>query len=395
MISVDKAYRLIDTCVADFGTEKTHFVGAVNRVLTEPVFADRDFPPFDRVTMDGIAINSEAFANGARNFFIEKVVAAGTPIVSLEGANNCIEVMTGAMLPSNTNAVIPYEQCEIIDGTATVNVDAVIPCQNIHQQGTDDKKGAVLIEKDTLLSPAHISVLATVAKTEVEVYKQPSISIFSTGDELVDIYNTPLPHQIRQSNGYFITADLHRTANSIGLQHLPDDLKLMKRQLSSALKQHDAILLSGAVSKGKFDFLPQALEELGMKTIFHHVAQRPGKPFLFGVLEEKPVFAFPGNPVSTFVCYHLYFKRWLNACLHKPAKKISAKLSAKTASLPSLTNHVLVKITYENGECLAEPVAFSTSGDIPSLLNADGIISLPPQKEPYQKGEVFEVIMCR
>lgn len=395
MISVTEACQLIDAHTKHFGAEKVPFLSSLRRTLAVDVKADRDFPPFDRVTMDGIAISYHAFANGQRQFPVEAISPAGSSVITLQDAACCIEVMTGTMLPINTDAVIPYEQCDITDRTATVNTGSINPFRNIHRQGTDETKGSVLLQKDTIISPAHISIMATVGLHEIEVYKLPSVAICSTGDELVTVKQTPLPHQIRQSNIYFLAADLQTENITASLHHLWDDKEDMRKGLQEILQHHDVVLLSGAVSKGRYDFLPEILEDLGMKTIFHKVQQRPGKPFLFGVIGEKLIFGFPGNPVSTFVCYHLYFRRWLSQSLHQSKITITAKLGADIALSSPLTNHVPVRIKYDKGECLAEPVSFSTSGDIPSLLHADGIISLPPQKEGFVKGEIVEVIFCR
>ena len=395
MISVAKAYQVISKQTTDFGIEKIPLLQSCNRILATDVTADRDFPPYNRVTMDGIAINTANFASGQQKFFIKTIGAAGSPVQTLHNNEDCIEVMTGAVLPLRADAVIPYEQCSIKDGFATVNADEIKAFQNIHRQGTDKKKGSVLIEKFIRISPAHISVMATVGMSEISVYKLPRIAICSTGDELVAVTKTPLPHQIRQSNIYFLAADLAKENIVASLHHLPDEKEQMKRQLNEILRSHDAIFLSGAVSKGRFDFLPEVLNELGMTTLFHQVAQRPGKPFLFGSLNKKTIFGFPGNPVSTFVCYHLYGKYWLEKSLQQERKKISASLLQPAPALASLSHHLLVRLTYNNGECGAEPIFSSTSGDIPALIKADGIISLPAGKKNFETGEVFDVVLCR
>ncbi len=394
MISVHEAYQFISSYAREFDIESIPFLQSNNRILAVPVIADRDLPPYNRVMMDGIAINSVAFKEGKRNFAIESMATAGSSIQSLHDTNYCIEVMTGAVLPNNTDAVIPYEQLDIDDNIAEIKTDKFSPFQNIHKQATDAKEGNVLIAKHLRITPAHISVMATVGMSEIEVYAHPSIAVCSTGDELIDVAQTPLPHQVRQSNVYFILADLKKENIRASLYHLPDDKEEMEAQLRTILRKHDVVLLSGAVSKGKKDYLPQTLASIGMQTIFHQVAQRPGKPFLLGNIKDKLIFGFPGNPVSTFVCYHLYFKQWLRQCLHQTTTKITAKLSADIKNNSSLTLHVMVTLKYEEGCCVAEPISLSSSGDIPALINAEGIISLPTEKKEALKGDVFEVILC-
>ena len=394
MITVDEAFRLIHSYKKNWGIEKISLLQTLKRTLAASAFADRDFPPYHRITMDGIAINSAAFNKGKRSFVIEKISVAGAAIATLENAaDHCIEVMTGAVLPINCDAVIPYEQCVIDDNMADIKSEKITPFQNIHKQGTDEKKGALLLEKNNRITPACISIMATVGIAEVEVYKLPSVAVCSTGDELVAVKEMPLPHQIRQSNVYFLVADLQKENITASLFHLPDDKENMKQQISSVLQNNDVVLLSGAVSKGRLDYLPQVFDELGMTTIFHGVAQRPGKPFLFGEIGNTLVFGFPGNPVSTFVCYQLFFRQWLYHSFHQSAKIITATLSADVVLASSLCNHILVKIKNKNGRLLAEPIVPSTSGDGSALLHADGIVTFPAGEKKGAKGNLVEVVI--
>lgn len=395
MITVSEAYQFIASHLRDFGTEKKNFQKALNRVLAKEVIADRDFPPFDRVMMDGIAINSDSFANKQRSFIIENESTAGTSLQTLLNKEHCIEVMTGAVLPTNCNVVIPYEDCVIEDNIATIRVDKIKLFQNVHRQGSDEKNGAVLLTKNTRIIAAHISILATVGLYEVEVYKLPRIAICSTGDELVGVEQTPFLHQIRQSNVYFMAADLEKENIAASLYHLPDNKEQMKEELLSILQEHDVVLLSGAVSKGKRDYLPQTLASIGFQTVFHRVAQRPGKPFLFANMNDKLVFGFPGNPVSTFVCFHLFFRHWLQLCLHQSPQTITAKLCKDIDVQATLTLHFLVTLIYKEGECFAQPIQTSTSGDVISLIHADGIISFTNEKDQWHKNEVLTVVLCR
>src|SRR4051794_22127709 len=187
MITVNEALALITTYARDFGVEEVPLLQSAKRILARDVIADRDFPPYHRVTMDGIAINTKAFDGGKRDFYIEAVQAAGAPLQVLRDEHNCIEVMTGAVLPDGTNAVIPYEDCIIKDGVAGIQSTAVKQYQNVHLQGNDSKTGTVLIQQNTTITPAHIGIMATVGLAKVPVYKLPVVAICSTGDELVDI----------------------------------------------------------------------------------------------------------------------------------------------------------------------------------------------------------------
>ncbi|WP_205500824.1 molybdopterin molybdotransferase MoeA [Rufibacter psychrotolerans] len=394
MISVDEALQLVLQHTILLRIQEVDLLNSVGRVLAQEVLADRDFPPFHRVTMDGIAINSQTFASGKRTFQIEQTQAAGTPQIYLKDPENCIEVMTGAMLPQNTDAVIPYEVCSLQASSATVQTELVVSGQNIHTQGADGKAGEVLLTPGTKITPAMVGTLASVGLARVKVYQLPRVAICSTGDELVEVDQTPLPHQIRRSNAYMLAAALQQENIPAALFHLPDEPETMKLELTSILARHEVLLLSGAVSKGKFDFLPQVLEQLGLRQVFHKIAQKPGKPMLFGTIpDQKVVFGFPGNPVSTFVCYQLYFKPWLHQSLSlSKTAPYSAQLAQNLTFKPALTYHVPVTLSNENGVLKATPVDTTGSGDLTSLLKADALLSLPPERVQFRSGEAFPFI---
>ena len=191
-----------------------------------------------------------------------------------------------------------------------VQIDEINQLQNIHKQGNDRKKADILIKKNRLISSSEIGIFATVGKSTISVAKQPKVLIISTGDELVAVNENPLPYQIRRSNVYSMLSLLQDLKINAETAHITDDKPLLKEKIARYLEQYDVLLFSGAVSKGKYDFLPEVLDELGVKKLFHKVKQRPGKPFWFGKKGSKSVFAFPGNPVSTYVGCLKYFYPW-------------------------------------------------------------------------------------
>src|SRR5690554_3899456 len=297
MISVDKALALILSTSLPKEFELVELKNTLGKVLAEPIIADRDAPPFDRVSMDGIALQADALTHHS-GFKIEKIQPAGAERTSLMNSSGCIEVMTGAILPANTDCVIPYEQIQIKGGVAyPMSVDHP-KGRNIHFQGTDAKKGDILLDAGKIINPSVTGVLATVGMAKVKVLKLPKVAVCSTGDELVDIQVQPLQHQIRKSNAAMLEAALLDLGIQPDVFHLTDDKDIMAAQLEPMVKDYAILLFSGAVSKGKYDFLPAVLEALEMEKIVHGVAQRPGKPFLFGTLPEALVFGFPGNPAS-------------------------------------------------------------------------------------------------
>ena len=366
---------------------------AVGRTLREPLTADRDFPPFDRVSMDGIAICFANFEQGQRRFFIENTQAAGAPQLVLAQTGNCIEVMTGAMLPQGTDTVIRYEDLSIDAGFATINLDKIQFRQNIHEQGVDRKNGETIVAEGSLLSPAELGVAATIGKSQLRVAALPRACVLSSGDELVEVDEVPLPHQIRKSNVHVMAAVLGTWGLSADLLHLPDDPAAIEATLSDCLEKYDVLLMSGGVSMGKFDHLPEVLEKLGVRKLFHKVSQRPGKPFWFGRSEGTVVFAFPGNPVSSFMCLHRYFRPWLRASQGlQPIENQYAVLAVDYIFKPELTYFLQVKLAAgQDGRLLATPVTGQGSGDLANLVDSDAFLELPLEGQAFRAGEVFPI----
>ncbi|MFT6699679.1 MAG: molybdopterin molybdotransferase [Porticoccaceae bacterium] len=395
MISVAQALQTVLNSFQDFGVEEIPFIKSVGRILKEEIVADRDFPPFNRVSMDGIAIAFQQFKNGQRAFTVEGIQAAGSEQISLQDAESCIEVMTGAVLPNNANTVIRYEDITIENGVATINTNAVNDGQNIHNKAKDGKFDDILIYQNTKISAAEIGVLATVGKSFVKVARQPKVMIVSTGDELVGVDEIPLEHQIRRSNVFTLVSLLERLNIPSETAHITDDKSILKSKIEGYLQEYDVLLFSGAVSKGKYDFLPEVFEELDVEKLFHKVAQRPGKPFFYGQTNTCSVFGFPGNPISTFVNCLAYFYPWYYKSVGIETNQETAILGEDVSFKPSLTYFLQVKLESENGKLVAFPITGNGSGDLASLVNTDAFIQLPSDKIEFKKGEAFPVIKYR
>lgn len=390
LITVNKATSIILNHSHDFGNELVSLTKSLGKILKEPIYADRDFPPFNRVSMDGIAIAKTSFDNGIRSFKIENIQAAGSEQLSLKNLENCIEAMTGAMLPLNTDAVIPYEQITIENGIATIHLDVVNHFKNVHLQGFDQKKGTLLIDKNTLIGPAEIGVLATVGKSTVLVAKQPKIAIIATGDELVNVEDEPQSYQIRKSNSYTLLALLNEMNIESSLFHLKDDKDELSQSIHKLLYNFDVLLFSGAVSKGKFDYLPEVLNNLGLEKLFHKVQQKPGKPFWFGTKDRKTIFAFPGNPVATFLNFIKYFKPWYFKSTGLNFENQQwAVLDEDFSFKANLTYFLQVKICNKSGILYAKPVMGNGSADLVNLISADGFLELAANQTDFKKGSVW------
>ena len=409
MISVIQALQTVLNSAQDLGFEEIPFLKSVGRILKEAIFADRDFPPFNRVSMDGIVIDYNSFKNGQKSFKIEGIQAAGSAQIALKDSKNCIEVMTGAVAPKNANTVVRYEDVTIENGIATLNIDGISEGQNIHTKGKDGKSGDLLIQKNTIISAAEIGVLATVGKAFVKVARQPRVMIVSTGDELIGVAEIPLTHQIRRSNVFTLVSLLERLHVSSETSHIKDNKAILKSKIATYLKEYDVLLFSGAVSKGKYDFLPEVFEELIVEKLFHKVAQRPGKPFWFG--REKAivkndvssnnhqnntiVFGFPGNPISTFVNCLAYFYPWYYKSVGLEVKEETAILAKDINFKPNLAYFLQVKLENKKGQLMAFPILGNGSGDLASLVHTDAFIQLPDNKSEFKKGGVYPILRYR
>lgn len=393
-VSVDEAEKIILSQKRNFGTEIISFRDALGKVLAQAIIADRDLPPFNRVAMDGIAVKYEALEEGIKTFKIKATQAAGDTPIEIDVTEECIEIMTGAALPSTTDTIIRYEDIEIKNGEASLQIKNITKGQNIHWKGSDKKQDEILIEANSIVTPSVINVAASVGAKDSVVKRLPKVAVISTGDEIIDVGENPSPYQIRNSNTYSIEAVLKQNSIQPALLHLPDDEKLIRKEIQQCLQDYDVLILCGGVSMGKFDYLPEVLEELSVKKLFYKVQQRPGKPFWFGSYESKLIFAFPGNPVSAFLCLHRYFLPWLKNCLSISSKNFYAALNEDVEFKPSLNYFLQVNLQMnEEGKILAQPIKGNGSGDFSSLTEADAFIELPSNKTLFQKGEVYKVWM--
>ena len=395
MISVEEAQNIINAQKPDWGTSEILLEHSIGEVLCENIYADRDFPPFNRVAMDGISLSFDVYQKGQRDFQIQATQLAGEEALELLDKTNAIEIMTGAILSKGCDLVIRYEDLEFYEkeGKKWVKILAIEASQwmNIHIQGTDQKSGDLLIAKGTQISAAEIAILATVGKSKVTVKNKPKVAIISTGDELVDVEDIPLPHQIRKSNTLAIQASLNQIRVTNERFHLADDKTQLKSKLAEILQNFDVLLLSGGVSKGKADFLPEVLEELNVKKHFHKIAQKPGKPFWFGSNElGKQVFAFPGNPISTYMCFRVYFIPWLVKLCGKKVNTLSAVLNESITFKSDMGFFAQVRSQVgQTGEVQAWPAMGNGSGDLANLSKSDAFIYLPKGQTEYKAGQVY------
>jgi len=396
MISVQEAVSRLSKYPIQIGCEKVALHESLGRRLREPIVADRDFPPYHRVSMDGIAIRFPDFERGLREFPIAGIQPAGAPQIENHEPGTAIEIMTGASIPDGLDTVIRYEDLLVKDGTARVLIEDVKASQNVHAKGYDRKAGDVLVESNSLITPAEIGVAATVGMSQVLVAAMPQTIVVSTGDELVPVEAEPLPHQIRSSNSIMIQSALQAIGVRADIGHLQDDRISMKKQIKTWMDQYQVMIILGGSSKGKYDFVPDVLSELQVQEHFYKVRQRPGKPFWFGSRETNFfAFALPGNPVSCFLCYKKYFTFWLNNSLGITKNATEATLASDFSFQPELTYFLQVQLEFSPGGIKAHPVVGHGSGDLANLTLADGFMELPATSSKFGVGETYPIIPYR
>jgi molybdopterin molybdotransferase len=371
-------------------TESIDATTASGRVLRQIIRAERDQPPFDRITMDGIAFTYSDYAGGQRSFPIQAMQAAGDEVLMLESAH-CIEIMTGAALPGNADCIVPVERITVTDGNAEIELDyEVKKDQFVHPRGSDYANGAHLLTHGKLISPLDIAIIASCGVTELEVAADPLVRVISTGNELVAAGQPVEAHQIRLSNGPALVSLLASHGyRRVEHDHIVDDVDALRSRLRQHLEEASVLVLSGGVSMGKADYVPAVLAELGVKLIFHKISQRPGKPMWFGKgPRDQLVFALPGNPVSALVCCRQYVIAALqesSGATEKPPQ--FAALASNISFKPSLTCFQPVKLlSNAAGQLLAIPVQTNTSGDFASLSATDGYVELVQDQTEFPAG---------
>ncbi len=393
MLDPQAAEKLISAHLACLPIESLPVGQCAGAVLRENVYAERDQPPFDRVTMDGVALASSAAARGRRRFRVQTTQAAGDLPTVLASGEHCIEVMTGAVLPGGCDSVVPVERLRSADGQVELETGLTpAPWGNVHRRASDRSQGALLLAAGSVLRAPEIAVAASAGMARVRVSSQPAIAVISTGNELIEPGDPIEPHQIRRSNAYAVAAALRqRGFHRVADDHVADDAAQMHDRLRLHLNTHEVLILSGGVSMGRFDLVPKALEHIGVRCVLHGVAQRPGRPMWYGTSGDgHSVFALPGNPVSTLVCLVRYVIPALYRAMGMPPSTgervaLAEPLQWSTA----LTGFVPVRLAHDEwARPWATPCPTNGSGDFASLALTDGFVELPPGPADFAKGYV-------
>ncbi len=361
---------------------------AAGRVLAQPAFADRDYPPEPRSMRDGFAVRA---ADLPGTFTIVGEVRAGQSSDCRVEPGEAVEIMTGASVPDGADTVVMIEHTTV-EGDRVDVPKALEMGANVNPRGRDAVAGALVLNPGSRLGYAEIALLASIGQSEVAVYKRPRVAILATGDELVELEIQPEPHQIRNSNTWSLAAQVMRAGGeAVVLPVAPDELEITKELIANGL-ECDLLLLSGGVSAGKYDLVETALHSFGAEIYFDRVLIQPGQPCVFGHAQGTFFFGLPGNPASTMVCFEIFARAALELIggVVQPMLAITgAPLKAPFRQKTGLTRFLPARLD-EDG--FLTHIGWSGSGDIAALTRANAYLVSDPEKAEYAAGEWIGVM---
>ena len=376
-------------------TELLPLEQARGRVLAEALTADRDYPPFHRSTRDGYAVRSGEVV--AAPVWLECVgeARAGQPYLGdLRGrVRCCVQIMTGAPLPEGADAVVMIEHTRA-QGDRVEAQRAVAAGENVVQKGSEAPAGRVVLPRGRRLGAGEIGLLASVGRAQVCVFRQPTVAVLPTGDEVVPVEQEPEWFQIRNSNSLALAAQVAAAGGvprPLGIA--PDDAPALRRLIEQGLEA-DLLLLSGGVSVGKYDFVAQVLSEMGAELYFRGVAVRPGKPLAFGRVRDTFFFGLPGNPVSTFVTFELFARpaiALLSGADFECPLFLRARLGKPFRQKTGLTVFMPARAELESGDPVVNLVSWQGSGDLVGVAAANCFLVVHPQQTELAAGDWVDV----
>ena len=397
MIQVQEALDKILSKIQFKGVEKIPLDQALGRVMAEDVVSRINNPPLDNSAMDGYAliagdIQSATPENPVKLEMVEEIAAGYTAKGTLKpGQTMCI--MTGAPIPPGADAVLMQEDTQK-DGDSILCLDRADVEENIRRAGEDIKIGESVLKKGTTLSPAHIGMLAVIGRSQIAVGQRPTVSILSTGDEILELDETPQGPQIFNSNGHMLAAQIKSAGGiPIYLGIAKDTEKDLMEKFEWALKA-DIVVSSGGVSVGDYDLVKSSLQKMGQDMLFWKVAMKPGKPLAFGRIGKTPIFGLPGNPVSSFVSFEQFVRpslRKVLGCSDLSHKTVQAKLTRTINKKPGRLHFLSSIVSWADGEYTVTPAGEQGSGILKSAANANGLLIFPLEAEEIKQGQVVAV----
>jgi molybdopterin molybdotransferase len=367
-----------------------------SRILAEPIAADRDVPPFPRAMRDGYAIRASDLTNlPARLKILGEIKAGGNPSVFRVEPGQAVSIMTGAPAPIGADAVVMVEHTTSAGDVVDV-AKGVAKGDNIVPTGAEARRGDSLLARGTRIDEAVIAVAASVGTARIQVYARPKVAILSTGDELVGINETPGPSQIRNSNSHSLAAQVRKTGGEPAILPIAPDEKTRLRSLIEEGLRSDLLLLSGGVSVGRYDFVEQVLEDLGAEFFFTGALIQPGRPVVFGRVDETYFFGLPGNPVSTMVTFELFARPILEAlsgATPHPLRFLHAKLKTAIIRKPGLKRFLPATLSGEFENAEVELTPWQGSGDLGSTARANCYVVVAADREHFAAGEWVPVLL--
>ncbi len=397
MIPVQEALDKILAKINFKGVEKVSLDEALGRVLAEDVVSRISNPPLDNSAMDGYAliaadIQSATPENPVKLEVVEEIAAGYTAKGTLK-PGQAMRIMTGAPIPPGATAVLMQEDTEKA-GTSILCMDKAHDQENIREAGEDVKVGESVLKKGTTLSPAHIGMLAVVGRSQIAVSQRPTVAILSTGDEILEMDETPEGPQIFNSNGHMLAAQIKSAGGiPVYLGIARDTEEDLMEKFAWALKA-DIVVSSGGVSVGDYDLVKSTLQKMGQEMLFWKVAMKPGKPLAFGRIGETPVFGLPGNPVSSFVSFEQFVRpslRKVLGCSDLSRKTVQAKLTRTIHKKPGRLHFLSSIVSWTNGEYTVTPAGEQGSGILKSAANTNGLLIFPLEAEEIQQGQEVAV----
>lgn len=404
MRSVEEAQQELLRAFDVLDTEQVGLVAALGRTLAENIHADMNVPPFANSAMDGYAVRGDDLDGDGELVLriIGEVPAGGVADRAVE-PGTAMRIMTGAPMPDDADTVVPFEETDEGRPDSLYNSGQVRivsrPSRgaNVRQSGEDLQAGQLVVPARTPITPAVVGLLASVGAAEVAVYRRPRVAILATGDELVEVDQTPGPGQIRNANGYSNTAQvLAAGGEPLQLPIARDTEEQLRAQLRAGLEWGaDLFLTSGGVSVGDYDVVKQVLESMG-EMQFWRVRMKPGKPITFGQIEGVPLLGLPGNPVSAMVVFELFGRPALlkmqgRRVLERPI--IQAVFDGTVRDRGDRRQYVRVHVRWENGEFRARATGEQGSGILSSMLGADGLMIVPEGMSVVEPGARMDVLM--
>jgi molybdopterin molybdotransferase len=369
---------------------------APSYVLAQDIVSDRDYPPFNRATRDGYAVRAAEATIGAALNCVGEIKAGDSVSISLD-KQTCVQIMTGAAVPDNTDAVVMIEYTQR-DGDMVRFEHNAASGQNIVPKGRESIRGQKLLNAGTRLGFAEVALAAQVGATLLRCAEKPRVAILSTGDEVVSIDAVPGPFEIRNSNSVSLAAQVASAGGEpVLLGKASDELEDLRQLIRRGLEE-DILVLSGGVSMGKYDLVENVMRELGATVHFDAVAIRPGKPAVFATLNGKPIFGLPGNPISTMVTFELFVVPAidiLSGAAPQPLPFLNAALGDPLNERPGMTHFLPAAVTWQTGAAVVRALQWKGSGDTVTMAKANCFLVVGADVEAIKAGDAVSVLLRR